>query len=133
MKALTITVGVKDGKCQWSDGHVEAIRAYVQPLEGKAVTVSFARPRSTRSLKQNAYLWAAVYPAVSDHTGMTTEDIHEWCKDEFLPRRFVTLAGKEKEIRKTTTDLTIKEFGEFVERIVAWAAQELGVSIPEPS
>lgn len=131
-RTLTITVPVAAGKCQFTPAQLDTIRVHLERYNGKAVVVSFAKPKSTRSLKQNAYLWGVVYQFIAAHTGMSTEDVHDWCKDEFLPRRFVTLAGKEKEIRKTTTELTTGEFNEFVERVTAWAAQELGVSVPEP-
>jgi hypothetical protein len=131
MKTLTFTVSVQHGKCQFTDRHMSSIGAFLSALEGRAVSVTFSRPKSARSLKQNAYLWAVVYTSIAEHTGMSTEDVHDWCKDEFLPRRFVTLAGREKEIRKTTADLSSREFGEYLDRITAWAAQELGVTVPE--
>lgn len=108
------------------------VRRFLEGFEGKAVSVTWAKPKSTRSLIQNGYLWGVVYQYIAAHTGMTTEDVHDWCKDEFLPRRFVALAGKEKEIRKTTTELSTTEFSNYWEQIVAWAGRELGVSIPLP-
>jgi hypothetical protein len=131
MKTLTFTVAVRAGKCQFTDRHLASIHEFLSSLEGRAVSVTFSRPKSARSLKQNAYLWGVVYESIAEHTGMSTEDVHDWCRLEFLPRRFVTLAGKEKEIRKTTTQLSSREFGEYVDRVTAWAAQELGVTVPE--
>lgn len=130
-KHLTITVPVANAKCQFSEAQLDLIRAYLEPLNDRAVTVRFERPKSVRSIRQNAYLWVC-YGYIAEHTGMTSEDVHDWCRDEFLPRRFITLAGKEKEIRKTTTDLTPKEFGEYTERVCAWAAQDLGIRVPQP-
>lgn len=129
---LTLTAQVKAGKCQFSDGQLDTIRAFLSRFDGRAVQVVFSRVRKTRSLRQNAFLWVT-YSYIAEHTGMSSEDVHDWCRDEFLPRRFVTLAGKEKEIRKTTADLSSTEFNEYLERVTAWAAQELGLNIPEPS
>lgn len=131
-KALTITVPVAGGKCQFADAQLQVIRAYLEPFNSKTVTVSFTRPKSVRSLKKNAYLWGVVYPYMASSTGNTTEDIHDAMKDTLLPRRFVKLGSKEVEIRKTTTDLTPTEFNEYIEKCCAFAAQELGVHIPAP-
>lgn len=131
-KSLTITAIAKNGKMSFSEDQLSSIRDYLAKHNGKAVMVSFARPRTTRSLKQNAYLWGVVYTYIAAHTGHDAEDIHVILKDDFLPRKFVTIGNKEREIRKTTADLSPTEFNEYIERCVAWAAQELGLHIPSP-
>lgn len=126
---LTLSIPVKDGKLQPNEWALHTIAQY---LAGKtSVTVRFSGPK--RSLRQNKFLWGVAYQLIADHTGMSCEDIHDWCKSEFLPRRFITLGGKEKEIRKSSADLDTREFGEFLERIRVWAGTDLGVVIPLPN
>jgi hypothetical protein len=48
----------------------------------------------------------------------------------FLPRKFITLGAKEVEVRKTSADLSTEEFADYLRRIEAWAATELGIAIP---
>ena len=128
---LTITVPVREGHCQFSDSQLSLVRNYLAGYkDGATVTVKWSKPKLVRSLKQNAYLWV-VYGYIAEYTGMDAESVHEWCKDEFLPRRFVTLGGREKEIRKTSADLSQKEFAEYTEKIIAWAGTEFGIQIPE--
>jgi len=132
MKHLTITVPIANAKCQFSVAHLDLIRAYLEPLNGRAVTVRFERPRSTRSLKQNAYYWGVVLTMIASETGNNTEDLHAVYKDMLLPRKFVKLGKKEIEVRRTTTDLNPTEFNAYIEAVVAHAAQELGIRIPQP-
>jgi hypothetical protein len=129
MKSLTLTVPVQSGKCQFTEQHLAAIRTYLEQLA--TVSVTFSKPKSTRSLKQNAYLWVC-YGYIAEHTGNTTEDIHIAFRDMLLPRKFIKIGAKELEVAKTTTDLTPTEFGRYVDQVIAEAAQ-LGIVIPDAS
>lgn len=129
---LAITVLVRNGQCQFTEGQLATIRNYLGGYADKPVMVRFSKPKQVRSLKQNAYLWAVVYPYIAAETGHTTEECHFWLKEEFLPKKFITIAGKEREQRKSTADLTKTEFNAYIESVVAFAAQELGVRIPQP-
>lgn len=131
LNTFSLTVPVTHGRCQFSETELDRVREFLARFEGKVVTVTWAKPKSTRSLRQNAYLWGFVYPIIAASTGNTTEDLHMAFKDMFLPRKFVKLGAKEIEVRKTTTDLTPGEFNEFIERICAEAAT-MGISIPAP-
>lgn len=91
----------------------------------------------TRSMRQNKYLWGVAYRAIvefmRDHHGRDYSDeaIHETLKELFLPSRVEQLASREVRIYRTTTKLTKREFCEYVEHVVRWAA-EFGCVIPEP-
>jgi len=109
------------------------IRNYLQTREGKAVAVKFTRPVSTRSKSQNAYLWGVVYTTVAESTGHTTEEVHDACKELFLPRRFVQLGTNEVEVAKSTTQLSTDEFEKYLTQLRAWAETELNIRIPLPN
>ena len=74
-----------------------------------------------------------VLTAIAESTGNSTEDIHVVLRDRLLPRKFITLGSKEVEVRKTTTDLTTEEFTLYLEAVRAWAATELGITMPDPT
>lgn len=91
----------------------------------------------TRSLAQNAYLWAVCYATIvrfmREHHGRDYSDeaIHETLKELFLPSRVEQMKSREVRIYRSTTKLTKREFGEYVEHVQRWAA-EFGCVIPEP-
>lgn len=130
-RGVNLTVPVADGKLAPSAGQQAMIDQFLRTREGKAVEVKLSRPVNSRSLRQNRFLWGVVYTTIAEATGNTTEDLHEHFKNQFLPRRFVTLAGKEMEVAKTTTALSVDEFSKYLEQLAAFAASELGITLPD--
>ncbi|HEX2594728.1 MAG TPA: recombination protein NinB [Rhizomicrobium sp.] len=95
------------------------------------------RKHATRSLAANAFYWAGVIGTISEYTGYTPEEVHEFCKARFLPKK-VTLADKNGEVAEeivigtSTTKLNKLQFGEYIEAIRQWAAETLDLNIPNP-
>ena len=93
--------------------------------------------RKKRSREQNAYLWGVVYPtiqtAIQESRGedYSCDDIHEWFRDKYLPKRVITIKGETKVARPSTTTLDVKEFGEYLDRIICFCAEN-GIVIPDP-
>lgn len=83
-----------------------------------------------RSLDQNAlyHKWCGIIAA---ETGHSHDEIHEWCKGQFLEPRIVEFRGEVMEIR-TTTNLTTAQMSDFMNRVYAWATSELGLLLPIP-
>ena len=111
-------------------------RALAMMRDGE-VLVTIARRRATRSQAQNRYWWGVCIELVSEHTGYTPDEVHELAKQMFLPKKLAVTDGNgeikgEFVIGGTTTRLNKLEFGEFVARFQQWAAETLGVVIPDP-
>lgn len=90
--------------------------------------------RKKRSLNQNALMWKwlnEVAGHVRDHTGMDSDDIHEFFKQKFLPSRIIEIAGETVEHR-TTTKLTTAEMSEYMDAIYRFCTSELGLLLPLP-
>lgn len=100
--------------------------------EQDLLIVSVEKPKKIRSNQQNRYYWGGVLGTVSLETGHTTEDLHEIFKRKFLPKRFIVWNGKEVAMVGTTTELTTKEFNEYIERIIAYCSSELLMTTPTP-
>ena len=103
--------------------------------------------RNERSEQQNRYLFGLVYQMLSEHTGFECEELHEWFLgshfgwiEKKIPKRpsnpqgFISVPA-----RTTTRDengerdvLDWKRFSDFVAFIQRFAAQKLGVLIPDP-
>lgn len=94
-----------------------------------------------RSLPQNAYYHGCVVPMVKDglrHIGYnevkTNEDAHECLKHLFLKRKMVNENnGDEIVIPGSTAKLTTIEFNTFIDEIIQWASEYLGITIPLPN
>lgn len=97
--------------------------------EGKPVTIVLGKKK--RSTKQNNYYWGAVLPTISDHTGHTVNELHEAYKKLFLPRKLITVNGKQVYLTGSTQDLSTGGMVEFIMRISAEAA-EMGIILPSP-
>lgn len=88
--------------------------------------VEVREQRAKRTNPQNRLLWA-IYTRIADATGYTPEEVHEAMKAKFLPPRVIQLGTAEIEAPGSTADQEVPEFSEYVERVTAFAATELGV------
>jgi hypothetical protein len=129
-QSVVLTATVKGGKLDLSEWQRKLIGDYLTRREGKPVVVKMAPPTNTRSVRANRLYWGAVLGTLASETGNSTEDLLLVLKDMFLPRKFVTLGGKEVEVRKSTADLSADEFSKYLKQIAAWSAAELGIVIP---
>jgi hypothetical protein len=94
-----------------------------------------------RSLNSNKYYWLImdryVQPALYDagwNDIKNKDAAHEFVKSLFLKTKFTNeSSGEVVERIRSTTELTKAEFNEYLEDIKMWAAQYLGVAIPDPN
>lgn len=108
-----------------------AWRRAVARHRDRAVWVSVVRQQAARTLPQNRLYW--VWCAeVGDYVGEPAKTIHEYFKQMFLPTREVELLeGQRLVMPPTTRTLTVEEFSEYMRQIQTWAAQFLGLALPE--
>lgn len=98
------------------------------------------KARNQRTLSQNAYLWAVVYPAVaramSESWGETqdSESAHEFLKARFLSKSVIDWATGEEmgSFPRSTTSLDTSECVEYINNIIKFAAEYLHIEIPSP-
>ncbi len=108
----------------------EQFDRYIESLVG--VVEIIVKPwKQKRTDEQNKYLWGVVYKCLSDWNGNSTEEWHEICKQMFLPPHQVMFERKFYTMRLTTTTKSTKEFAEYVDKIIQFAAEH-GVVIPPP-
>lgn len=95
----------------------------------------------TRSLDQNAYFHGVVVPIVMKglrEIGWDeiedTEDAKDLVKRLFLTRRMTNkITGEMEEKILKTSKLSTLEFHEFIEAIIKWGVEYLGIQIPHPN
>jgi hypothetical protein len=106
---------------------------HLRECKGKPVEIVVRKPRSKRSLDQNAYAHKWPFRLIADAMGQGVEaaklDIlgakWGWQESQF--------SGKPLPIKPNTSGLTVEEFSELIEWMPAWALETFGISIPLPS
>lgn len=94
---------------------------------------------NTRSLQQNRYYWGLVIPMVQKGlldmgTEAGKEEVHEFLKVRFNYNEVVNKeTGEYVCIPKSTAGLNKEEFGVYIEKIQRFAAEFLGITIPDPN
>ena len=131
---------IASGRVESGELHIRSRKKFDASLKrwrDCEVTVTVERMHATRSAAQNRYLWGGVYDAISEHTGYDPEEVHALMKQLHLPRHRA-VCDKNGEVKGdfviggSTARLNKIEFGEYIERVRRWAAETLGLDIPDP-
>ena len=121
--------------------HIRNRRAFDDQIallrEGWELEVSVKRLRATRSQRFNRYYWGAVVHLLSEHTGYSANEMHDFLKTRFIPKRVAVCDGNgviqdELVLGGSTREMDNEEFAAYVEEICQWAAETLDVIIPGP-
>ena len=120
---------IKDNKLKLYDK--DAFNAYLSVMNGQEIDLVVRKTQKYRSYQQNKYYWGVVVELLSEATGYERQEMHEVLKGKFLAR-YVTIAGSEVPIVRSTTELNTVEFEKYTAEIRRWATQELDCQIPEP-
>ena len=101
---------------------------YVAAREGQHLELVLRARKVQRSTKQQAYYRGVVCDMIAEHCGISNENAH----DE-LRRLFLTVPS-ESPIPKvrSTTELSVQEFQDYLAQCLHWAASFLGLVIPDP-
>jgi len=85
--------------------------------------------RKNRTIEQNA-LYHSILKDIAEQTGNTHGALHEFFKMEFLGIQTFTVNDKIMSRPRSTTGLTTKEFGSYIEQLHAWCADQ-GIKLEE--
>jgi hypothetical protein len=111
----------------------KALNEFIRSLDGKYVTLTVKQTVSKRSTRQNR-LWWLYMQMMATEIGYTTEEMHEIAKMKLCKRTKVDeRTGEQFEYLKSTTKYNKTEFAELVNQLQIWAADGLGVVLPNPS
>jgi len=99
--------------------------------EDKPVELVIKDHKKIRSLEANALYWSWLR-IIGKETGDSTKALHAFYGDEFLPKEEVVIFGKKVLEIKSTTDLKVKEFTEYLKQVEAHAASFLEINLPHP-
>jgi len=101
-------------------------REYLERLISSGATVEVKQVRKSRTPWQNKYFHVIV-KLFSDHTGYETEEsktiIKRSCGLHYRKGNQVFL--------KSTSDLDVAEFSEFLDKVIRWCAMEHNIVVPD--
>lgn len=132
---LTATGVIHEGKISLDD-----MRAYRDDMkrfgEGESIVVTVESVKEHRTTAQNRRYWK-ILSLLSDHTGHHAEELHEYFKPRFLPKHVVLTDASgividDRVVGGTTTTLSTREFSDYCDRIIQFAAEELGFVVLDP-
>ena len=114
----------------------------IQHFNGKQITLTFSKLKKSRSNNQNRFYWGVVIPLVQngllEATGelRSSENIHYRI---LLPLLAPTVELVNKQTgeciteKLTSSEMTTTQFMEYIMEIQKWAAEFLGIDIPNPN
>ena len=114
---------VKQGRIKFD--HPEKYLVNLSTLEGKRIELTIQKERHNRSLSQNSYYWGVVIEILGNNYGYDPEEMHEALKFKFLKLHEDSGLVTTRSTRKLTT----VEFGDYLDKVIRWAAEE-GLYIP---
>ena len=106
-------------------------RQFFKNSSGNEAVISIKPNNMTRTQKQNALYWSII-EQIKIETGNTKDAIHVHCQSEFLETRVEEVAKQQRVVLKSTTSLSTKEMGIYLDEIIAWVENDLGLRLNLP-
>lgn len=106
-------------------------------INNGAHLVSIKQHRKKRSLAQNSLMWLwydEISKNIFESQGdlYSSEDIHEFFKELFLPKRMIEFKNKALEIQTGTKDLNVMEMMDYLDRLDFYCAEKLDLILHKP-
>ena len=133
---VKIETTVKNGRI---DRNRSKLSEVIAKFEGRDIVITIDIKKKQRSSPQNKYYYGVVVPLITNYiveagNVWTKANTHEAMKQLFLRVAVkVNEAGEYVERIKSTTELDTHDFEVYLEQIKQWAADSLGLIIPDPN
>ena len=106
-------------------------RTFFKQTEGNEAIISIEPNKMTRTGRQNN-LYHAIVDQIRVETGNTKEAIKVHCQSEFLESRIEEVAKKQRVVLKSSKELNTKEMGVFIDEVISWAENDIGLKLNLP-
>ena len=116
---------IEHGKTRWREP--AKVAQFVSRLEGKKIVVTIEKWHGQRSSQANRFYWGVVVDAISDNTGYEKVEVHA-----LMGQMFLLSEEDGCPFVRSTALLNTTEFSDFLEKVIRFAAMELGVIISDP-
>ena len=106
-------------------------RSFFKNTSGDEAVISIKAYKKTRSGRQNDMYWAII-EQVRVETSNSKNAIHDYFRKEFLEIRIEEVVNSPVVVLKSTTELNTKEMGVYLDNIIAWVGNDLGIRLNLP-
>ena len=106
-------------------------RTFFMNVSGDEAIISIKPNKMTRTGQQNNLYWHII-EQVRVETKNTKDAIHDHCRREFLEVRIEEVAKKPVVVLKSTTSLNTKEMGIYLDEVITWVENDLGIKLNLP-
>lgn len=112
--------------------NLNQLKTFANPIfeMGKKISVTIWKPN--RSNRANRYYWLCL-TTISDHTGYTPNQIHEYFKKMFLEKNLIEVFGEYINDLPSTATLNSSEFSNYMQQIIVYSHTEIEVILPDPA
>lgn len=115
----------------------EAFKRVALALAGQPAQITLGPVSRRRSDRANRWYWGQILELLSEHTGHTHDELHEYCKARFIPKRLAICDGNgvvidDRVVGGSTTKLSTADMAVYCDAIRQFAAEDLGLVIPDP-
>lgn len=94
---------------------------------GEKVSIVITNKKPKRTEQQNRYYWGVYLPLIAQETGEAdTDRLHTLFKGKYLTKGIYEVLGQKVRITRSTTELSVGEFNEYIVNIAA----ETGIEPP---
>jgi hypothetical protein len=107
-------------------------RTFFMNVSGDEAIISIKPNKMTRTQAQNNLYWSII-EQVREETANTKDAIHDHCRKEFLEVRVEEVAKKPVVVLKSTTSLNTKEMGIYLDEVITWIENDLGIKLNLPN
>ena len=107
------------------------VKTLFTKTDAKEAIISIKPNTMTRSGQQNR-LYHSIIDQIRAETKNTKNAIKLHCQTEFLETRVEEVANKQHVVLKSTTELTTKEMGVYLDEVITWAENDLGIRLNLP-
>jgi len=122
---------VADGKLTLPDAEFARYKRFLYGRQGK-YQLHLDRPLKRKNRKYENWYWSIALPMIAEDVGETDlKKLHAVFKSMFL-KQMTELKGQVYEAVGSTQAMTSEQHGEFVDKVVAYSASELGIYLPPP-
>jgi len=110
---MRFTAKIENGEINWHDERALAEHLNLIDTQECYIDIKTSKVRNTA---QNNYYWA-ILREFGDQCGYHAEEMHDVCKAHFQ--------------LKTTSEFTIEEFSDYIDRVIIYAAEQ-GFPVQDP-
>lgn len=113
---------------------IDYIRCLPYPKDSSKTQfyANITRSVPKRTISQNNLYWIWI-ACIRLETGNEKNDVHDELRRMFLGYEDYLVFGEQRERLISTTSLNTVKMGDYLNRIQVWAAEELGIVLPDPS